>query len=222
MLDNNILFPPPEEAEQGILAIGGDLSVERLLEAYRQGIFPWYNEQEPIIWWSPEERFVLFLDDFHLSGSMRRVLNSGKFSCTADTAFSTVIRHCAQVVRKGEQGTWITPEMEAAYIRLYEAGWAHSIEVWEQGRIVGGLYGVSIGKCFFAESMFHLSTNASKYALAKLVALLREKGFTWLDAQVYSDHMKSLGASSLSRDEFLRLLRRDIVKEGFPGKWSLD
>ncbi len=169
LLNEKISFPPVDGAEEGIVAVGGDLSPERLLLAYQQGIFPWYSDEDPIVWHSPEERFILLLDDLHISKSMRRVLNSNKFTITFDTAFKFVIEQCAFVKRKHEVGTWITKEMMDAYIELHHLGFGHSVEVWQDDKIVGGVYGVSLGKCFFAESMFHLETNASKFAIIKLV-----------------------------------------------------
>ena len=220
LLDEKLVCPPPEGAEKGIVAVGGDLSPERLLLAYQQGIFPWYSNDEPIIWWSPDPRFVLFTDDLHISKSMRRVLNSSKFSITFDTDFLFVIQHCALISRKAEEGTWITPEMIDAYCQLHELGYAHSIEVWKENKIVGGLYGVSLGKCFFAESMFHKENNASKFAFIKLVELLKQKEFHFMDSQLHTEHVGTLGAKNISRKKFMRLLEKGLQYESWVGKWT--
>lgn len=222
LLDERIIFPAIENTEEGILAIGGDLSPERLLAAYQNGIFPWYNEDDPIIWHAPEERFILLLDELHISKSMRRVLNSNKFTYTVDTNFSFVIQQCAQVERKNEDGTWITEEMIDAYINLHQIGFAHSVEVWQDDKIVGGLYGVSLGKCFFAESMFHTATNASKFAIIKLVELLKQKDFHFIDAQVYTKHVETLGAKNITRNNFMQMLHKNIQFPTWKGKWNID
>jgi leucyl/phenylalanyl-tRNA--protein transferase len=221
LLDEKIVFPSVEGAINGVLAVGGDLSVQRLIEAYKKGIFPWYNEGEPILWWSPAKRFILFLEELHISKSMRRVINSGIFTVSFDTNFPEIIHHCAGVSRGGETGTWITQDMIEAYTALYEAGYAHSVEVWKDNKIVGGLYGVSLGRCFFAESMFHLETNASKFALIELVEFLKQHGFKFLDAQVYTEHVETMGAKNISRKEFMRLLQEGLQYETLKGKWTL-
>ncbi len=215
-------FPPVDGAEEGIVAIGGDLSPERLLLAYRCGIFPWYSDGEPIIWHAPEERFLLFPDELHISGSMRRVLNSGKFSATMDTNFPFVIKQCASVERKGQDGTWITDEMRQGYVSLHHLGYAHSVEVWQEGEIVGGVYGVALGRCFFAESMFHTVSNASKFALIRLTAFLKSKGFLFIDAQVFTEHVASLGAREIPRNKFMELLATGMALPEYSGKWMLD
>ncbi|MDB5227934.1 MAG: aat [Bacteroidota bacterium] len=220
LLDEKLTFPPVENADKGILAIGGDLSVERLLLAYKSGIFPWFSKGEPIIWWSPDPRFVLMPGDLHVSRSMRRVLNSNTFTVTFDTVFPDVIKQCALVERKGEDGTWITNSMMKAYIKLHDGGYAHSVEVWKEELLVGGLYGVSLGKAFFAESMFHTVTNASKFALIKLVELMRQKDFHFLDAQVHTDHVSTLGAKNISRKKFIKLLEKALQEETWKGKWN--
>ncbi len=222
LLNSTLTFPPVDGAEDGIVAIGGDLSSERLLLAYQQGIFPWYSKGEPIIWHSPEDRFILLLDELHISKSMRRVLNSSKFRLTFDIDFSNIIQHCAAVERKDGTDTWITDEMIEAYTKLYDLGYAHSVEVWSNDKIVGGLYGVSLGKCFFAESMFHAQTNASKFALIKLVELLKQKDFHFIDAQVHTDHVATLGAKEIPRNEFIKLLQESLKYENSPGKWTND
>lgn len=221
LLNDKLSFPPVEGAEDGIVAVGGDLSPERLLLAYRSGIFPWYNEEDPIIWHSPEKRFVLMLDDLHISKSMRRVLNSGKFSATFDTDFNFIIQQCASVKRKEEAGTWITDDMINAYTELHYLGYAHSVEIWHNEKIVGGVYGVSLGKCFFAESMFHTATNASKFAIIKLVEYLKQNEFLFLDAQVYTDHVATLGAKEIPRKDFIKLLKIGLQHETKKAKWTI-
>lgn len=219
LLNEQISFPPVDGAEDGIVAIGGDLSPERLLLAYEKGIFPWFGTDEPIIWHSPEERFVLMLDDLHISKSMRRVINSKKFKITFDTNFSDIIHYCANVKRKEETGTWITKEMIDAYENLYQLGYSHSVEVWLNDKIVGGLYGVALGKCFFAESMFHLETNASKFAIIELVAFLKQHQFHFIDAQVHTEHVATLGAKNITRNDFIQLLNKGLQHESWIGKW---
>jgi leucyl/phenylalanyl-tRNA---protein transferase len=222
LLDNSLRFPPVQEAEEGIVAVGGDLAPERLLSAYQHGIFPWYSDGEPIIWWSPDPRFVLMPDDLHISSSMQRVINSGTFTATFDTDFDFVIRQCAVSSRKGQDGTWITNEMIDAYNRLHHLGYAHSVEVRKDNRIVGGMYGISLGKCFFGESMFFTEANASKFAFIFLVQWLKRHGFHFLDAQVYTTHVASLGAKNISRDEFMQLLKTGLSHETWTGKWNAD
>lgn len=220
-LTREIIFPPPDHAEpDGLLAVGGDLRSQRLLLAYQLGIFPWYSEGLPILWWSPDPRMVLEPKDFHVSRRLRQTLKKGRFQVTFDQAFSSVIQACAKVRRRGQHGTWITPEMEDAYIRLHELGFAHSAESWLKGILVGGIYGVSLGRCFFGESMFHYKTDASKVALAILVQYLKAWGFHMIDAQVTTRHLLSLGAKEIRRHLFLENLK---VALGFPtlrGKWD--
>lgn len=220
LLTDKLNFPPVEGAEDGIVAIGGDLSPERLLLAYQKGIFPWYSEEEPIIWHSPEDRFVLLPDELHISKSMQRVLNSDRFKVTFDTDFSFIIHQCANIDRKEQDGTWITGEMIKAYTELYYLGFAHSVEVWLDDKIVGGVYGVSIGKCFFAESMFHTVSNASKFALIKLVEFLKKYDFLFLDAQVFTEHVTTLGAKEIPRSEFIQMLQRGLKSDNLIGKWT--
>lgn len=220
LLNDKLSFPPVEGAQDGIVAVGGDLSPERLLLAYQSGIFPWYSEEDPIIWHAPEQRFILLPEDLHISKSMHRVLNSGRYSVTFDTNFSFVINQCASVERKEQNGTWITGEMIDAYSELNNLGYAHSVEVWQDGEIVGGLYGVSLGKIFFAESMFHTTSNASKVALIKLVELLKHHDFHFIDAQVHTTHLESLGAKNISRHEFMQLLKQGLQSKTSVGKWQ--
>lgn len=186
---------------------GGDLSPQRLLYAYSCGIFPWYEEDSPILWWSPDPRCVLFPERLHVSASLRRVLNGGRFTFSVDTAFSRVIRACASIPRPGQEGTWLVPAMVEAYERLHLLGHAHSVEVWQDGELAGGLYGILRGRAFFGESMFHLRPDASKAAVVHLVSLLRERGVGVVDCQQTTPHMLRLGAQEISRREFLALLR---------------
>ena len=205
-LSDDLIFPPVEGAEDGIVAIGGDLTPERLLIAYQSGIFPWYNEDQPIIWWSPDPRCVLFPDRVRVSRSMRRILKKGVFKVTYDQAFEQVIAACKTAPREGQKGTWITEEMELAYIRLHELGHAQSIEVWKDNELAGGMYGVKVGRVFSGESMFSKVSNASKVALISFMKKFQEEGGRLLDAQVHSDHLASLGAQEISRKEFLGFL----------------
>ena len=199
-----LTFPDPEEAdESGLLAIGGDLSIERLKLAYSNGIFPWYEEGMPILWWSPDPRMVLFPDKMLISHSLRQVVKKNSFHITYDTEFGRVIEECSLTPRKDQEGTWITRDMKSAYVRLFEAGFAHSVESWLDGKLVGGLYGVAIGKAFFGESMFHKETNASKVALVHLVDKLKDWGYRIIDAQVYTNHLESLGGELIPRNQYL-------------------
>jgi len=202
--DDDIEFPPTELAEDdGLLAVGGDLSPQRLLNAYSLGIFPWYSEETPILWYSPHERFVIFPHKLKISKSMRQLLRAGRFTITEDQAFPEVIKACAEVERKDQPGTWILDEMQEAYIKLHQLGYAHSIEVWYEGRLVGGLYGVKCGNVFCGESMFSTMSNASKIAL---VWLCQNKGFSLIDCQVHTEHLESMGAEFISREEYMAIL----------------
>ncbi len=211
-LIEQLAFPPPDLAEpDGLLAVGGDLSVPRLLLAYSMGIFPWFNEGDPILWWSPDPRCVIEPDRVHISGSLAKVLRQGRFAVTFDRAFSRVIEACAEVRTARGEGTWITEEMREAYVRLHELGFAHSVECWEGDSLAGGLYGVALGRCFFGESMFHRRPNASKVALVTLAQKLAERGFELIDGQLPTPHLESLGARRVRREEFLERLRRGGV-----------
>jgi len=204
-LDKRIIFPEPSLAEEdGLLAVGGDLSTDRLILAYHNGIFPWYNDDMPILWYSPHERFVLFPDELKISKSMRQVLKSGRFKVTYEENFAEVIDACSTVNRKDQPGTWITTDMKSAYIRLHKGGHAHSVEVWEDEKLVGGLYGVQVGEVFCGESMFSKVSNASKVAL---ISLCNTSKYRLIDCQVYTEHLESLGARMISRDEYLRILK---------------
>ncbi len=205
------VFPRPELAEpDGLLAVGGDLSPQRLLNAYASGIFPWYNEDSPILWWSPDPRLVLFPEEFKRHKNLRRLVQRGKFNVTINHDFQSVIKACSRVKRKNQTGTWITPEMQQAYIRLHELGFALSVECYLDEKLAGGLYGVVLGKVFFGESMFHTVTDASKVALWHLVNFLLKNHFKVIDVQQDTPHLRSLGARLIPRKEFLNLLKENI------------
>lgn len=219
-LPEAVLFPPLDHAvESGLLAIGGDLSPERLLAAYGEGIFPWYSDGEPILWWSPDPRFVLLPDELLVSRSMRQFLKKGVLRITLDHAFREVIAACG-MPRPGQDGTWITAEMLEAYVALHDLGFAHSVEVWQEEELVGGLYGVSLGRAFFGESMFSVIPNASKTALISLVPRLRERGFDLIDCQVETAHLAGLGARSIPRREFCARLKESLRHETLRGNWG--
>jgi len=206
-LDERLLFPDPALAEDdGLLAIGGDLCTERLLLAYQSGIFPWYSDDTPIMWYAPHERFVLYPAKLKVSKSMRQVLRSGKFTITTNRCFGDAIEACSAVEREGQDGTWITADMKAAYKKLHAEGHAHSVEVWEQDKLVGGFYGVQVGGVFCGESMFSLVSNASKTAL---VWLCSSGLYRLIDCQVYTKHLASMGAGMIGREEYMRLLAAD-------------
>jgi leucyl/phenylalanyl-tRNA---protein transferase len=210
-LSKNLFFPPVSEANaDGILAIGGDLSSERLQLAYSSGIFPWFEEDQPIIWWSPNPRMVLFLEDLAVSKSMRNILNRNIFKVTFNQDFRAVISHCQQVKRDGQTGTWITNDMIEAYCKLHELGIAKSVEVWQDDQLVGGLYGVDLGHVFCGESMFSLVSNASKVAFIALVNHLKINNYRLLDCQVYNDHLASLGCVEIEREDFMKILKGEI------------
>ena len=210
-LSDAMEFPPLEEAmEDGLLAIGGDLSRERLLLAYRSGIFPWFNEDELPMWWSPDPRFVLFSEELKVSKSMKQILKSGRFTFRVNTDFEAVIRNCKNVNRDGQNGTWITDTIVDAYTDLHNLGYAHSAETWIDGELVGGLYGIKMGKLFFGESMFSLQPNASKFAFINYVRQLQQEGVMLIDCQVYTEHLESLGARMIPRKEFIAILREHL------------
>lgn len=216
------VFPDPCEADpDGLLAVGGDLSPERLLAAYACGIFPWYGPGSPILWWSTDPRLILEPKEIHVPRRLERLLGQGRFEITLDRAFGEVIRGCAKVRRPGQRGTWIVPDMIAAYERLFELGFAHSVEAWREGRLKGGMYGVSLGRAFFGESMFFREPNASKAALVTLVRQLQAWGFTLLDCQQATPHMQGFGAKEVSRVEFLRRLREALAEPTRQGRWEL-
>lgn len=209
-LTSDLWFPNPDQThESGILAIGGDLSIDRLLLAYRNGIFPWYNEDEPILWWCPQERMVLFPQNLHMAKSMRPLLNKNAFSITYNHSFKDVIMACSRVKRRGQEGTWLTQDMISAYLKLHQIGYAHSVEAWQDNELVGGLYGVYLEEygIFCGESMFSKVSNASKYAFIKMVEHYQNKGVKLIDCQVYTQHLESLGAELISRHDFLSYFR---------------
>ncbi len=215
-------FPPVETAEQdpdGLLAVGGDLSPTRLLNAYRQGIFPWYSSEQPILWWSPDPRTVLFPDRIRISRSLRKNLRNRNYRVSFDTAFSDVLNACA-LPQPGREETWITTEMKQAYTQLHRLGFAHSVEIWEQNRLAGGLYGIAIGRAFFGESMFSRVRDASKIALVHLAHALAERDFGLIDCQVYTPHLISLGAEEIERRHFCDLLQRFCSHPGYIGSWT--
>ena len=210
-LKKELYFPPVGLAQpDGLLAIGGDLSPDRLLLAYKQGIFPWY-EGDYILWWSPDPRFVLFPDELKVSKSMKTLLKKNAFDFTVNKGFEKVIRQCKNINRPGQKGTWITDEVERAYLRMHQLGFAVSAETWKDGILVGGAYGLRLGKIFFGESMFSKIPNASKYAFIKLVENLKQEGVELIDCQVYTEHLESLGAKMITRNEFIRTL--DMLSE---------
>lgn len=209
-LDAELIFPPVNLAEpDGLLAVGGDLSPKRLLLAYRNGIFPWY-EGDHILWWCPDPRFVLFPSKLKISKSMSQLIKKKSFDFTINQAFSEVINHCKTVSRRGQAGTWITEEVKQAYNHMHELGFAHSAEVWKNGKLVGGLYGIRLGKVFFGESMFSEYSNASKYAFIKYIEYLETENINLIDCQVYTEHLESLGAEMIPRSEFLKLLNSNL------------
>jgi leucyl/phenylalanyl-tRNA--protein transferase len=210
VLDHELWFPPVEEAtKEGLLAIGGDLSADRLLLAYRSGIFPWFNEDEPPLWWCPDPRFVLFPDELYISKSMDQLHRKNKFRVTINQAFEEVIWQCA-ATRKNKEGTWITDEIIDAYNELHRLGYAVSVEAWINDQLVGGLYGIKMGKLFFGESMFNKVSNASKYAFISYVLQMQKEGIVLIDCQVYTPHLESMGARMIDRELFLNILNKNI------------
>lgn len=219
-LSHELSFPDPRSASaDGIVAYGGDLSSSRLMEAYRLGIFPWYSADDPILWWSPDPRLILDLGDFRLHRSLRKKISH--FEIRFDSAFSRVIRECSQMPRRGQNGSWIVPEMIKAYETLYALGYAHSVEAYQNGILVGGLYGVRVGKVFCGESMFAKVSDASKVAFAVLVQKLKDQGFAFIDCQVSTEHLKSLGAKEVPRDEFLDRLNAALDEPEYSYGWNL-
>ena len=217
-------FPPLERAliePNGLLAAGGDLSPERLLDAYAHGIFPWFGDEDPVLWWSPDPRMVLFPRELHMSRSLRRTIRSGEFSVTLDGAFEAVMQGCA-APRPRQEGTWITGEMMSAYSHLASLGYAHSVEAWADGELVGGLYGVALGRVFYGESMFTRRTDASKVALSHIVRQLDRWKFVLIDCQMATGHLASLGAREIARDDFVRRVRTGAVQSPVPAPWRLD
>lgn len=221
LLSDDLVFPSPQLAPQeGLLAVGGDLSRERLLLAYRMGIFPWYSENEPIMWWSPDPRLVLYPSELKVSKSLSKTIKKGHFQVTVDQAFESVIKACAQSRTRMQEGTWIVDDMIAAYCKLHESGLAHSVEAWQDGNLAGGLYGVSLGGCFFGESMFTRISNASKVAFVALVEHLKALKFNLIDCQVTTTHLLSFGAREIPRTRFLSELEKSLELPTIKNKWS--
>lgn len=209
LLPEELIFPPIEHAnEDGILAVGGDLTPDRLILAYQSGIFPWYSEDEPILWWAPNPRFILYPQNIKTSKSMRSLLNKKAFEVTINRDFEAVIANCKAIDRNDQKGTWIDEDMKSAYVELHRLGWAHSVETWQDGKLVGGLYGIAIGNCFFGESMFAKTSNASKYAFITFVKYLQKKGFKVVDCQVHTPHLESLGSEHIELETFKMLLQQ--------------
>lgn len=222
--DTEYSFPDPRDAlsePNGLLALGGDLSPGRLLSAYRRGIFPWYTEEQPILWWTPDPRAVLFPEQLKISRSLRKTLRGGTFTVTLDQNFVAVIQACSEP-RKDGQGTWLTEEMKNAYLNLHQLGYAHSAESWFEGELVGGLYGIALGRVFFGESMFARRTDASKVAFAHLVRQLQTWDFGLIDCQVASRHLASLGAVEIPREQFMALLENHCKRPSVSGPWQFD
>ena len=220
--EDHLAFPDPALAnEDGILAIGGDLSVERLLRAYQIGLFPWFNPEDPILWWSPDPRFVIFPNELKVAKSMRPYFNQNKFQFTADTQFEAVMRGCKNQWRKGQGGgTWISEDMISAYVKLHRLGFAHSFEVWQAGELVGGLYGLCLGKVFYGESMFAKVSNASKFGFIKMVRQLQKWDFWLVDCQQETAHLRSLGGRSISREKFLDYMKKNESEPTRKGSWE--
>jgi leucyl/phenylalanyl-tRNA--protein transferase len=221
-LDHRMTFPPVEYAEDGLLAVGGDLRPERLLLAYRSGVFPWYSEGQPILWHSPDPRMVLVAADLKVPRSLRKTIRKQPYRVTLDTAFAKVVGACASIERPGQSGTWITLEMQAAYRELHRRGFAHSVEAWEGRRLAGGLYGVSLGAAFFGESMFALAPDASKVAFVRLVEHLVRWGIGLVDCQVHTDHLARFGAVEWPRKRYLAALKKALASPTRPGPWRFE
>jgi len=223
LLTDKIAFPPPHLASsEGLLAVGGDISQERLLLAYRMGIFPWFSDDEPILWWSPDPRLVLYPREIKISKTLKKIMKKGLFKVTMDSAFVRVINQCAKIRLQNNEGTWIVKDMIDAYCKLHESGFAHSVEAWYQGELAGGLYGVSLGKCFFGESMFTRISNASNVALVKLVEYLNTLSFDMIDCQLTTEHLLRFGAKEIPRVSFLNQLEESLKAPTKKGKWCYE
>lgn len=223
LLSDKISFPPPYLAsKEGLLAVGGDLSQKRLLLAYRTGIFPWFSDDEPILWWSPDPRLVLYPEEIRVSKTLKKIIKKKMFHVTMDSAFVQVINQCAKIRLQNNQGTWVVKEMIDAYCKLHESGFAHSVEAWYQGELAGGLYGVSLGKCFFGESMFTRVSNASNVALVKLVEYLNALSFDMIDCQLTTEHLLRFGAREIPRVSFLKQLEESLKAPTKKGKWCFE
>lgn len=215
------IFPPPSMADSsGLLAVGGQLEIEWLLEAYSNGIFPWYNENEPLMWWSPDPRSVIIPGDVKITKSMRSYLKKNIFELRVDYSFSNVLENCKRIKRKDQDGTWITDDMKRAYNALHDLGFAHSIETWHNNELVGGLYGVSLGKMFFGESMFSSESNASKFAFICLSTIMKQNEFELIDCQVPNQHLTSMGCIEISREEYLKKLEQNQFSDTIQGSWG--
>lgn len=220
-LTGEISFPPPRLAtKEGLLAVGGDLSQERLISAYRNGIFPWFSHGEPILWWSPDPRLVLYPEELRVSKSLKKIIKKDIFHITVDEAFDEVIKECAGIRLRNNEGTWIVEDMIEAYCRLHKFGFAHSAEAWYNKKLVGGIYGVSLGKCFFGESMFTRMSNASKVAFVRFVNYLKELSFDMIDCQLTTNHLLNFGAHEIPRALFLKQLEKSLEAPTIKGKWS--
>jgi leucyl/phenylalanyl-tRNA---protein transferase len=220
-LPSTLVFPSPEQADSsGLLAVGGDLSAERLLLAYENGIFPWFNDDQPILWWSPENRMVLYPDEFKQSKSLKQSIRNKQFEFKMDTAFDQVIEYCAKVPRADQDGTWITDEIRSAYANLHQMGFAHSFEIWQNNNLVGGLYGISLGRAFFGESMFSLVSDASKAAFYFLSEFAKKQDFHFVDCQLHTDHLASLGAKEIPRNQFLSELKTALAYPDLNQLWT--
>ncbi|SFV54433.1 Leucyl/phenylalanyl-tRNA--protein transferase [hydrothermal vent metagenome] len=220
-LGSSYIFPNPRySADEGLLAFGGDLSPNRILTAYRKGIFPWFSEDDPILWWSPNPRMVLYPEEFKVNKSFKRFLRQERYKIKFDNAFEDVINYCSSVERDGQNGTWLLDDMKNAYIELYKMGFAHSIEVYEDDVLVGGLYGLSMGRVFFGESMFSLKSNASKVAFKALSDVLNSRGYDFIDCQVKNDYLAQMGAKNISRDRFLDELEESLSRSSELGSWK--
>lgn len=223
LLSDIISFPPPYLAsKEGLLAVGGDLSQKRLLLAYSSGIFPWFSDDEPILWWSPDPRLVLYPEEIRISKTLKKIIKKNVFHVTMDSAFVQVINQCAKIRLQNNQGTWIVKEMIDAYCKLHESGFAHSAEAWYQGELAGGLYGVSLGKCFFGESMFTRVSNASSVALVKLVEYINALSFDMIDCQLTTEHLIRFGAREIPRVSFLNQLKESLKAPTKKGKWCFE
>jgi leucyl/phenylalanyl-tRNA--protein transferase len=223
LLSDKISFPPPYLAsKEGLLAVGGDLSQKRLLLAYRTGIFPWFSDDEPILWWSPDPRLVLYPEEVRVSKTLKKIIKKKMFHVTMDSAFVQVINQCAKIRLQNNQGTWVVKEMIDAYCKLHESGFAHSVEAWYQGELAGGLYGVSLGRCFFGESMFTRVSNASNVALVKLVEYLNALSFDMIDCQLTTEHLLRFGAREIPRVSFLKQLEESLKAPTKKGKWCFE
>ncbi len=223
LLSDKISFPPPYLAsKEGLLAVGGDLGQKRLLLAYRTGIFPWFSDDEPILWWSPDPRLVLYPEEIRVSKTLKKIIKKKMFHVTMDSAFVQVINQCAKIRLQNNQGTWIIKEMIDAYSKLHESGFAHSVEAWYQGELAGGLYGVSLGRCFFGESMFTRVSNASNVALVKLVEYLNALSFDMIDCQLTTEHLLRFGAREIPRVSFLKQLGESLKTSTKKGKWCFE